>query len=333
MSSVNLYDVLNVSNDCTPKELKNAYKELAKKFHPDKTSGDSEMFELITHAYNILINPDTRREYDNLYDLVKQTDNNHFDLRASSKDYIKSQENDYLKKNKSDKDFENEFKRAFEDLDRKHGFIRDDNFVKPLSETATLEKLRDIKLSREQDDIENLQENIFEGKEFNGEVFNALYDATHKTFTEIIKHNGNPIAWDSGNMNITSINNYESIFGDENELEDNINGTLYGSIKKGLSDNKKKIKKEDLDNIKPAFYTKNHNNKKMNGDEFKKEIENYIKETEGYNLRNMQDFEQTLDEYSIFNKLGLDKVNTLTWDDDDDIKTRYRRLLELRVNK
>ena len=34
--------------------------------------------------------------------------------------------------------------------------------------------------------------------------------------------------------------------------------------------------------------------------------------------------------YGIFDNIGIKNLNNITWDDDDDIKTRYKRLLETR---
>ena len=39
-NSDNYYDILGLKDDCSNKEVKNAYRKLAKKFHPDKNKGD-----------------------------------------------------------------------------------------------------------------------------------------------------------------------------------------------------------------------------------------------------------------------------------------------------
>lgn len=51
----NLYSILGVSANATEEEIKKAYKELAKKLHPDRNNGiETEQFKGITEAYDIL---------------------------------------------------------------------------------------------------------------------------------------------------------------------------------------------------------------------------------------------------------------------------------------
>lgn len=60
------YDVLGVSPSATPGEIKKAYRKLALKFHPDvnKQANAQEKFMRIKHAYNTLLNSESRRKYD-----------------------------------------------------------------------------------------------------------------------------------------------------------------------------------------------------------------------------------------------------------------------------
>ena len=60
------YEVLGVRDDATPDEIRAAYRVAAKRLHPD-ASGDvrtASAFRLATAAYDLLIDPDRRREYD-----------------------------------------------------------------------------------------------------------------------------------------------------------------------------------------------------------------------------------------------------------------------------
>lgn len=67
MENRNCYIILGVSRTANSKEIKSAYRLLAKKFHPDKNSGDKtseEQFKEIQYAYGILSNPEKRKKYD-----------------------------------------------------------------------------------------------------------------------------------------------------------------------------------------------------------------------------------------------------------------------------
>ncbi|KAF8397440.1 hypothetical protein HHK36_016357 [Tetracentron sinense] len=60
------YEVLGVTPSATPGEIKRAYRKLALKFHPDvnKQANAQEKFMRIKHAYNTLLNSESRRKYD-----------------------------------------------------------------------------------------------------------------------------------------------------------------------------------------------------------------------------------------------------------------------------
>lgn len=65
--SVDLYEVLGVERDAPKSEIKNAYRALAKKYHPDLNPGDDEAeetFKKISAAYDILGDEEKRRTYD-----------------------------------------------------------------------------------------------------------------------------------------------------------------------------------------------------------------------------------------------------------------------------
>jgi curved DNA-binding protein len=68
MAETDYYQILGVSRDATPDEIKKAYRKLAMKYHPDKVKGDKkpaeEKFKQISEAYAVLSNPDKKKEYD-----------------------------------------------------------------------------------------------------------------------------------------------------------------------------------------------------------------------------------------------------------------------------
>ena len=61
------YEVLGVSRDADDATLKKAYRQLAKKYHPDMNPGDAEAerkFKEASEAYAVLSDPDKRKQYD-----------------------------------------------------------------------------------------------------------------------------------------------------------------------------------------------------------------------------------------------------------------------------
>jgi DnaJ-class molecular chaperone len=66
-SSQSLYEVLGVKRDASADEIRNAYRKLAKQFHPDLNPGKPEAearFKSISAAYDLLSDPEKRARYD-----------------------------------------------------------------------------------------------------------------------------------------------------------------------------------------------------------------------------------------------------------------------------
>lgn len=67
MAKRDYYEVLGVTKQSTPDEVKKAYRRLAIKYHPDKTSGDKqaeEKFKEASEAYEVLSDKDKKSKYD-----------------------------------------------------------------------------------------------------------------------------------------------------------------------------------------------------------------------------------------------------------------------------
>ena len=66
-NSDNLYDVLKVSKNASSDEIKKAFRKLAMENHPDKNNGNKDcetQFKKINEAYNVLSDPDKKKQYD-----------------------------------------------------------------------------------------------------------------------------------------------------------------------------------------------------------------------------------------------------------------------------
>ncbi len=64
---MNYYQILGVDAKADAKTIKNAFRKLAKKYHPDTNQGDAraeKMFKDINEAYSILSNDVKRMDYD-----------------------------------------------------------------------------------------------------------------------------------------------------------------------------------------------------------------------------------------------------------------------------
>jgi DnaJ-class molecular chaperone len=77
MAGKNYYDILGVNKKATAKEIKQAYRKLARKYHPDVNPGDKSAearFKEINEAHEVLSDPEKRKKYDQYGDNWQHAD-------------------------------------------------------------------------------------------------------------------------------------------------------------------------------------------------------------------------------------------------------------------
>ena len=81
MNRRDCYEVLGVGRTASEKEIKSAYRKLAKKYHPDANQNDKtaeDKFKELSEAYEILKDPEKRKLYDRFgYDAFDESGNSY----------------------------------------------------------------------------------------------------------------------------------------------------------------------------------------------------------------------------------------------------------------
>ncbi|WP_370408188.1 DnaJ domain-containing protein [Tenacibaculum dicentrarchi] len=107
----NHYQTLGIKRNVETKKVKQAYKKLALKFHPDKNNGDKyfeERFKEIQESYETLTNPQKKIDYDRNFDsfFSNKEKENQNQLQSTYKTQIhliqiKKEQNENKKKRKN----------------------------------------------------------------------------------------------------------------------------------------------------------------------------------------------------------------------------------------
>ncbi len=71
------YETLGIPRSASDKEVRQAFRKLAREHHPDVNSGDKaseEKFKRINEAHSVLSDPEKRRKYDRYGDNLIHSD-------------------------------------------------------------------------------------------------------------------------------------------------------------------------------------------------------------------------------------------------------------------
>jgi DnaJ-class molecular chaperone len=90
MSQTDYYQILGIAPGASQKQVKEAFRQLALKYHPDRNPGDgAERMKTINEAYAVLSNPQRRAEYDTLRQQFGETAYTHFRSGHSDQDIFR----------------------------------------------------------------------------------------------------------------------------------------------------------------------------------------------------------------------------------------------------
>lgn len=99
MEFIDYYKILNITENATLEEIKKAFRELAKMYHPDKNKSNdaSVKFREVFEAYEILKDKTTKCIFDEqrrkFYNNAKAEFNNHNYTKSEAYDYVKKEAN------------------------------------------------------------------------------------------------------------------------------------------------------------------------------------------------------------------------------------------------
>lgn len=325
-----LYHILGLTIDVCkdPKchEIINkSYLKKAKACHPDKHPGRkdvAEVFELITNAYDILKDEQTRIAYNHKLTLNKQSSNDFFKLKKNATDYIES-----IGEYKPATDYQKiDFKDKMKILDQKHGY--DVSQLTSISQEDARKKLNELTQTRSQQDRVLLPEKLFNEGRFDLRKFNAAFDQSHShTEQSLVSHNGTPSAWNGSIIGFSNFDDLDNLYVDDGSRLDTSKQS-YGNIDFGTSI--KNLSKEDMDNIQGADYVDGHNTIGDNYyDDMKSKLRDRKSDTSTFKTMKYGDYKRDdMAGYGIFDQLGFELDDRLSLDiNDDDISQKYEKLM------
>jgi len=320
--TINFYEVLGVEPTAPLKEIKKQYSKLVIKYHPDKTKDafESTLFELIQRAYETLGNEKKRDEYDFFLKNIETSKNNDFISLKSNYERYRDLE-DTQPKNTEETQIE--FNKVFSDMDIKHGIDRS-LLDEKINEDVILNKLDDLLLQREQDEIEFSQNMIFTKDNFEISKFNAAFDI-YKNHGEkqVVSHTGvRPFNF-SGESGYSGLDVYDKTYETDNYEGDSVCSNVnIGKVNK--------LDKEKIKNIAPVDYTIKHNFKESNyEDELKKRLMERELETTQFQNMTYNDFNNEDKTFQFSQEIGFSE-SFIDWNDNsEDLLNACKKLISL----
>lgn len=325
-----LYKILGLTSAvCTEsncdKIIKKAYLKRAKACHPDKHPDNqeiSEIFQLVTMAYDVIKDEKGRIAYNNKLSIKKQTTGDFSHLKKHTDNYMKSI-GEYMPPTDQQK---LSFREQMNQMNLKQGYDTTKTDAIPMHDANKL--INNMKQSRSTQDRDLMPENLFKDG-IDLKKFHAVFDQVHDreknngSVGTIQLHTGTPSAWndDNSGSNFSSFDSMDNLYG--TGASGNYSSTDFGTPMAKLS-------AEDIANIRGADYVNGHND--LNDDYYKDMaavLRSRDSESKSFESMKYGDFKRDdTAGYGIFDKIGINIDNRLTFDvDDDEISKKFDRLM------
>ena len=209
--NLDLYEILDISENSSKEKIKKSYKSLILRVHPDKANGDSSQFELVNIAYTILKKEKLRKIY-----------NKKREEYLANKNFndLKSNCNNNISLGFNKQDAKTNFRKLEIELNKKHSFNPND-----INNNIDLnKKLQNLQIDRSKLDNDFILKN--EKKiNLNCNDFNNMFiDKSEK-----IDNSVNEIVAVNNDLN-TSLVNYCSINDNNLYSEDSISNNMYSTF-------------------------------------------------------------------------------------------------------
>jgi curved DNA-binding protein CbpA len=299
------YKILGISPETNMSDIKRKYRHKIAEYHPDKLKFLSEskkklkqeQFQLIRMAGEVLTNPEKKKIYDLQTKTLKSKDFQN--QKSTFDDFLKLQDSQMTEDNK--RKAELEFKKHTEKVNLMRGFDQKDVDIK--YDKRTSDKLfQDLQAQRDMESFEIAQKNLFEGRSFNPNEFNKMFEKNKKkeekkqkikqTMGEMVKYDESFTAFnDTGVGNFISVNDdYGELFG----KEDFRSSTSFSRNKTGMSDDELSISSISDIEYDDDYY--NHSKKKISTDDIRKFEKMRNQDTMKFDKMSLNEFKSVMDD-------------------------------------
>lgn len=293
---------ITINKKCAEKLKKyqpDRHSELVKKYPEDERPKQLKklniQYSLIRDACTVL--RDTKkRKY---YDLQKNTiqNKNFISTKNNFEEFKKLQESKINEKTR--KLAKNNFELAFLDLDKKHGFDRNEFNEAALTTEETNRRYEDLQFARTQEEIEYAPRDKFEGKAFSQGEFNknwAKYVKKEKKRKGELGGDDSLMVWEgisasndygtAGGTDYVGIDNYEDLYMDKNHNSSSKFASRLDSDSEMGSDLGSDVSEDDLEF---DIHDAHDKNKDLTMNKYDEMLQRREQENDDYDRRELHD--------------------------------------------